>query len=330
MTLDIPVLDFTNWGEAQTAYKRQKVMTSLDQGIQDYGVFILQSHPVPPSMLRELRESSRRFFDLPVSSKTKYKVKTLNGNGWGGLGSVTASLSNDVQAPPDLHEYFRIGPATRTADRDLDEYYPANQWPAELPSFCTQLASYSRLMNSLSMKVLAILAQTLSLPSCFFDDKTERATWQAGMNWYPPAAHIGVVQSGQYRISEHSDFGTITLLSRPPGVADLQIRLPGGGWENVYCSEEQFIVFIGDMLERWTDGRWHAPVHRIPPPAATLPDDELISLIFFFEANPDVYIDPLLAPRGGGCGFSPVKAGDYLLQKVYEVTPGAMPPGTEN
>ncbi|WP_406312255.1 hypothetical protein [Streptomyces sp. NBC_00114] len=59
-----------------------------------------------------------------------------------------------------------------------------------------------------------------------------------------------------------------------------------------------------------TDGRWRALRHRVLAPSEIAPDEELVSLVYFFETATDAEIVPLLAPVGGGEGLSPVIAGE--------------------
>ena len=69
-------------------------------------------------------------------------------------------------------------------------------------------------------------------------------------------------------------------------------------------------------MNLWTDGRWNAALHRVLPPSEVAPDEELQSLVFFFEANPDAVVRPLAPPTGGGRGLGPVVAGDWISEKL--------------
>ena len=69
-------------------------------------------------------------------------------------------------------------------------------------------------------------------------------------------------------------------------------------------------------MELWTDGRWRALRHRVLPPSPSAPDEELLSLVFFFETDPDTLVEPLPAPTGGGRGLSPARARHTILDKL--------------
>jgi isopenicillin N synthase-like dioxygenase len=105
------------------------------------------------------------------------------------------------------------------------------------------------------------------------------------------------------------------LLSRQRGVGGLQ-AWDDEGWFSPPYSPDSLVVNLGDLMERWTDGRWRALKHRVLPPSPAAPDEELLSLVFFFESDPDTLIEPLAVPTGGGRGLSPVYARRSVLEKL--------------
>ncbi len=128
--------------------------------------------------------------------------------------------------------------------------------------------------------------------------------------------NIGAVEEGQLRVAAHTDFGTISLLDRQPGVGGLQVWDSSAGWVTPAYDPGALIVILGDLMHLWTDGRWPALRHRVLGPSPAAPDEELISLIFFFETDPETLVAPLAAPLGGGAGMPPLRAGESILQKV--------------
>ena len=119
---------------------------------------------------------------------------------------------------------------------------------------------------------------------------------------------------GQYRIGPHTDFGTLTVLHRQPGSAALEVQLPDGAWVAAPVVANSFTINCGDMLAHWSGGRWRSAIHRMPPPASTAPADELTSVVYFCEPDPETMIVPLH-------GDAPaVNAGDYLRAKIAAIT----------
>jgi isopenicillin N synthase-like dioxygenase len=73
-----------------------------------------------------------------------------------------------------------------------------------------------------------------------------------------------------------------------------------------------FTVNVGDILARWTADRWRSTRHRVLPPPAQDPDEELVSLILFHEADMDTVVEPLFP----GTPHQPVTAADYLRERT--------------
>ncbi len=293
-TIPVPTVDFVRWA-ADQAYRRQMVQ-ELDDSLRDTGMFLITGHGVPPELTASLRSLGRSFFRLPDERKARYAVRRPYDNGWRGLGLLAASAADGGGGVPDLHEAFHAGPTHRTGDAEFDDlYYPRNRWPADIPGLETVMTAYTGHMVRVAFQVLAMLATVLDIPEGFFTMQAQRATWTQNVNWYPSLGAVGAVRQGQMRVGPHSDFGTLSLLDRQPGVGGLEV------WSERHV---------------WTDGRWRALRHRVLPPSSLAPEEELVSLVFFFEADPDAVVTPLPPPVGGGCGNEAVVAGESILRKV--------------
>ncbi|HEX3750653.1 MAG TPA: hypothetical protein VHW06_08835, partial [Streptosporangiaceae bacterium] len=73
---------------------------------------------------------------------------------------------------------------------------------------------------------------------------------------------------------------------------------------------------VADLLARWSGDQWRSTRHRVLPPPAEAPSEELISLIMFLEANPDTLVEPLRP----GTSYQPVLAGEYLTERTLAAT----------
>jgi isopenicillin N synthase-like dioxygenase len=82
-----------------------------------------------------------------------------------------------------------------------------------------------------------------------------------------------------------------------------------------------FTINIGDLMARWTGDRWRSTRHRVLPPHASAPDEDLVSLIFFYETDHDAEIVSL-APPVGRTSYPPVIASTYLRAKLDAITVG--------
>jgi validamycin A dioxygenase len=313
---DVPTIDLEEWKNADAA-RRSEMALALDSSLRQTGLFLLRGHGVPADLSKELRQCGRAFFALSDNQKSSYSVQAAYDNGWRGLGLITSSVSEGCESPPDLHEAIYMGPAYRTGRPEFDAlYYPDNRWPTEVPGLEEASRRYARHMVRVAHEVLTILADVLGIPSTFFTSQARRATWTQCVNWYPSLRTVGSVEPGQMRVGPHCDFGTLSLLDRQQGVGGLEIWNSRDGWHRPPFDPGALTVNLGDLMHVWTDGRWRSLRHRVLPPAPEAPDEELFSLVFFFEADPEAVVAPLAQPAGGGCGLRSLVAGKSMLEKV--------------
>jgi isopenicillin N synthase-like dioxygenase len=290
---------------------------AIDECLRTTGMFLLRNHGVPADLAGALRSRGREFFMLLPEQKARYAVRRPYDNGWRGLGRHQVESVEGVEGAPDLHEALHMGPTHRSGDANFDAlYYPTNQWPSEVPELKAIATSYTDHMSRLALEILITLATILEIPDDFFTSRCGRATWTQNINWYPSLNTVGAIQEGQMRVGPHSDFGTLSLLDRQPGVGGLEVWSERTGWAAAPYDPDSLTVVLGDLMNLWTDGRWRALRHRVLAPSAQAPDEELVSLVFFFEADPDAVVAPLQPPAGGGGRMQPIVAGKSILEKV--------------
>lgn len=98
---------------------------------------------------------------------------------------------------------------------------------------------------------------------------------------------------------------------------------------------------LGDLIQRWTNNRWHSPLHRVvnssllsaPIPSITegkedkpLPGSEALNssrnyprqaIVFFSGPMEEVLISPLAnVTAESSIVFEPIKSIDFLLMKI--------------
>ena len=94
------------------------------------------------------------------------------------------------------------------------------------------------------------------------------------------------------------------------GVSGLQIKVEDD-WIDIPHIEDAFIINIGDMVERLTNGFYKSTVHRV----VNTHGKERYSIPFFLNPNMKVTIEPL--PQFCKDGEQPEKFvyGDYIIRK---------------
>lgn len=317
----VPTIDLTPWFEGTPA-GRAEVAHELDEALQSVGFFLVTGHGVSRADRAAVRSAAREFFALPDEVKRDYAV-TVGGRGWLPPGVEANGYAEGTETPPDMKESFAVGAEDKTGIADVDEFwFPDNVWPAQIPALEPAATSYLQQMRELAETLLAIAEAALHQPSGFLTDKTAHSTFTMNINWYPPATIAGTPEDNQFRIGPHTDFGTFTILDREPGLGGLQVWSPDGDWEDAPYHPDAFTINTGDLLARWSGDRWKSNRHRVLPPQSDAPDEDLVSLVYFYETDWDARIESLQPPIGKANDYPPVVASDFLKRLLDAITVG--------
>ena len=120
---------------------------------------------------------------------------------------------------------------------------------------------------------------------------------------------------GQLRRGEHSDWGSLTILYTD-GEPGLQIRSPAGVWEDIPMVPGAFVINLGDLMARWTNGRWTSTTHRVVVPSDVRGDR--ISIAFFQQPAYDALIEciPTCATPDAPSLFEPITSGEWIVSML--------------
>ena len=167
-----------------------------------------------------------------------------------------------------------------------------NVWPPTslLPKsdFQDPAERYYKAIVDLSLKVLDLIALTLPYGAGVFKTFTANTPLTLMRLLHYPKAP-GSTEKRQFGASAHTDFGAITLLLQDenPGLELLDTRT--GNFVPVPPNPDAYVVNVGDMLTRWTKGRYVSSMHRV---INRSPRDRY-SVVFFFEGNLDCPLTPM-------------------------------------
>ena len=261
----------------------------------------------------------------------------------------------------DTKEGFYICKAVPKSD---PQYNPAklrgpNQWPSPstLPNFRPLMEQYFQSLSALGLHIVRLLALSLNLPKHYFDSMFDDPMAALRLLHYGPKQSDP--QKGIYACGAHSDYGMITILLTDdnPG---LQIFTKDKEWVDVPPMKGAFVVNLGDMLERWSNGLYRSTLHRVLTVSRSgkaIPDrysipffyevgglGTAISFVFqldlpalvspapsvFFQPNFDSVVDVLETCHNqqNPIKYPPIKSGDYLLSK-YSATHADFAPADE-
>src|SRR5260370_14858168 len=281
MASSVPVIDLRPWFGGDEA-GGAAVAAQVDAALEDVGFFLISGHGVPDELRAGVRAQARAFFALPAEAKQCYAV-TVGGRGWLPPGVEANGYAEGTETPPDLKESFAVGADGPTGDAEVDAYwFQPNVYPAEVPTLEPAVVAYLARMQELADELLVLCAAALRLERDFFTRHTGHATHTMNINWYPPMTLAGDPEPRQFRIGPHTDFGTVTVLDRAPGRCGLQVWTEQDGLEDAPHDPGALTINTGDLLARWSGGRWKSNPHRVLPPQAEAPDEDLVSLAYFY------------------------------------------------
>ncbi|UNO41252.1 2-oxoglutarate and iron-dependent oxygenase domain-containing protein [Streptomyces sp. MST-110588] len=284
----IPVVDLRQWRTGGPTARRE-IAARVDAALRTAGFLLVTGHGVDAELRAAIRTAAREFFRLPASLKGPYATR-VGGRGWLGPGAEANGHAEGTATPPDLKESLSFASYEPTGDAEVDaEWFLPNVWPAQTPRLRPLVERYFEEMRALSDLLLELLAGALGREPDWFTRHTSHPTWGFNINWYPGTEVVGEPRPGQFRIGPHTDFGTVTVLDRQSGKGGLQVFTDpadgGTGWEDAPYAPDSLTVNIGDLMAHWTGGRWRSGRHRVLPPPADAPAEELMSLVFFYECD---------------------------------------------
>ncbi|MCJ1251450.1 hypothetical protein MMC30_008683 [Trapelia coarctata] len=233
----------------------------------------------------------------------------------------------------------RNGEAARAAESARTPPYTllrgVNLWPDNPAQFRAVYEGYIEKMLELGTAVVRAMGFALQLedPETFVK-ATRESFWVMRAIGYPPLPRrevsgdsngnhtensAGANENPEEGIScgAHCDYGCLTLLlaDSHPNALQVQSATSPSTWLSADPVPGAFVVNIGDMMERWTNGLWKSTLHRVMHTGQGF----RVSVPFFFEPDFGARVRPLrecVGRTGGGARYGEVGYGEHLVGKV--------------
>jgi isopenicillin N synthase-like dioxygenase len=312
----IPIIDISPLF-APPSPARERADQAILEAASGIGFMTITGFAGADLLSPEKRAGLLSIFKLPEAEKAKLlrwnfdPTKKNLYRGWFPLQHGVASHKEGIDMGPDV--------AGRTSGGDAaDPLCEPTPLPPEalVPGWREAAAAYFVAMEQTGERLMQSLARGLGLPETIFDAAFENGNSTLRLTRYPVREGGEVIDEkflvehkGETRAimgAAHVDSGFVTLLAQD-GVEGLQAQNHDGEWIDVPPADGTLAVNFGRLIQRWTDGRVRATLHRVIAPGR-----ERFSIPFFYEPRVDAEIAPL--PIVGASAFEPFLYGDYLWE----------------
>jgi len=318
---NVPLIDLQHQFDNPAA--EAEIVKQIGDACENSGFFAVRGHGISENIIEHCWQVSHDFFALTEEEKQKVKMPFAGyPYGFAAMEAETLSLSRGEKAPPDLKENFSAGPnVTPPVGISADEalfVFSENQWPQDPADFQLAWETCYEAMSLFSGRLMKLFALALKLPQNYFDEFLQQPISALRANHYP-ALHKAPLP-GQLRAGAHSDYGSLTLLFQQEALSGLEILNRQKEWVPVTPCKPDIIVNLGDLMERWTNGRWLSTLHRVNIPESKIAQNQArMSLAFFQQPDWDASIEclPTCLDPDGTAKYPLLTSGKHLMERFH-------------
>ena len=277
----------------------QDIAAKISLAMQNSGFMYIRNHGINDSTIARLKEHQLAFFALPDSEKSKIAINQHNR---GYLGPGKARMHGAKKH--DQKEVFFWGAELAEDHPDRVAGLPLcgpNQWPDHPAGFRDAVLQYAHEIGECGNRLLKAMAVSLGADANFFEPYYQSSMLRGQLIHYPPT------EGGKddFGVAPHTDFGCITLLLQStPG---LEVLTSSGEWISAPPIAGTLVINVGDLLERWTDGRLPSTRHRV----RNLTGADRYSIAMFHDPDPGAIVDANELQLNAR-NYEPVTAADYI------------------
>lgn len=295
---EIPVLDLAPLMNGQDT---TDLALEFAEAYGKTGFGYVINHGVDPDLRAAVFAASKQFHALPDKEKLAITLDKCH------RGYIAINTSTDVNS--DLAEVTKPNQSAsfmmmrEDAEIDPDVYLSGpNQWPV-LGGFREACEAYVKVMTELGHSLLGLAIDAVGVTDHSILTAFQTPTIWLRLLHYPPQPPQA--PDDLFGSAPHKDFGCLTLLAQDD-VGGLQVQTPAGSWVDVPPIDDAFVVNVGDMLHRLSNGKLLSTPHRV----INATGRERYSVAFFFDPHVSAKIAPL--PETGPAGFEPLNFGEFL------------------
>ncbi len=309
----IPTLALSDFLEGSIELKN-KFVEDLGFAFESIGFVAIKNHGYSAENQSSLYDSIKEFYELADEVKVKYDGSHTGGQrGYTGKGREHAA----GRKVGDLKEFYHIGKEIKGS---TSLHYQPNIFPSEIPQFKVQTLNAYATLEEIGKNILSAIALFLDLDERHFENKVDKGISILRPLHYFPIENPSIIEKGAVRAAEHGDINLITLLMGA-SAEGLEVKRIDGTWIPITAVKDCLVVNVGDMLQRYTNGRLKSTVHRVVNPPEEKMKTSRFSVPFFMHANPDMDLSCLstCVSLDNPKKYEDITAEGFLMQRLKEI-----------
>ena len=300
--MQIPKIDISEIEEKEFS---RTLLQDFFNAYNKYGFGYIINHGIEKTLIEQLFQVSKQFHSQPLSEKMRVALDH-NHRGYIAINTSTDVNSKlaDVKKPNQSESFMMM----REDKSELPDVYLSgpNQWP-KLENFKEVLEKYTFNMTKLGRNLMRLALLSSGVKDLSVMQSLDTPTIWLRLLHYPPISKNS--PSDLYGSAPHTDFGCLTILAQDE-IGGLQVQTREGEWIDVPKLEGSFVVNVGDMLSRYTNGLLRSTPHRVINKSGK----ERFSCPFFFDPHTNAVVQPLKGT--GKPKFSPINFGEFLREEL--------------
>ena len=316
-TEGIPTIDVSHF-IGGTSDLKGAVIQQWNRAFSEYGFCIITGHGVDEKLIDNLYTKALAFFRLSKVDKMKFYLG--KGYGYGGyvprgIEMVNRSVEKEASEQPDLVENisFTMNTVAIHTDVNLDEI---------VPNFMNAMQDYFSILQKLTLQLMKLSALALNLDLNYFMPSYENQELALRLAYYPKTV-LTETSASAMRYGAHTDYGGFTILKtddylRVGKCHSLEVEF-NGTWLPIVSPQNGLIINAGDLIQRWTNGKWKSATHRV---VNSNLDIERLSMVSFTSPHKDTIVDPVPGTFSDEADklYGPISASQYVRDKLDRTT----------
>ncbi|KAK9724376.1 hypothetical protein RND81_05G068100 [Saponaria officinalis] len=239
-TISVPTIDFA--GFETDPERRADTVKQVQDAIQTWGFFQVVNHGIPLSVLEDMLDGVRRFFEQDDDVKKGYYSRDYSGT------NLKYNCNFDLFS----------GKSTSWRDSFSCFMAPTPPQPEDLPTVCREiLMEYSNEVMKLGKAIFELFSEALGLKPSYLNDIQCTEGLQVIGHYYPacpqPELTMGTPQ--------HADNDFLTILLQDH-IGGLQV-LHDGEWFDVPPTPGALVVNVGDLVQLITNDKFKSVEQRV-------------------------------------------------------------------